>query len=190
MLERLAGRLQWERTGSGIRVEIPAQKGWLTVFLAVWLVIWSGAGLFGSIRVSTGDDVNIGQLIFAVIWALAEVGVVIAMIWSLTGRTILTVNQSEVSLQRRILGVEWDMRRFATQSVRNLRYIPSTSVRGWDGSQLTNTQTLSQIKFEADGKSRVFASGISDIEAFALIDRMLEVYNFPRDRALEYIGKP
>jgi hypothetical protein len=29
MLEKLAGRLKWERTGTGIRVEIPARIPWL-----------------------------------------------------------------------------------------------------------------------------------------------------------------
>jgi len=44
MLEPLAGRLKWERTGSGIRVEIPAQSGWLLAFLFFWLILWGGIG--------------------------------------------------------------------------------------------------------------------------------------------------
>jgi hypothetical protein len=190
MLETPAGRLKWERTGTGFRVEIPTSSGWLSVFFVIWLAIWTGTGLFGSIRISTGDELDLTTIIFATIWALAEVGVTVGLIWSLAGSTALTVDQSVVSIQRRIAGVEWDTRRFAARSVCNLRYIPSSWVRGWEGIHYIITKTESQIKFEADGKTRTLVSGITDIEAFALIDKMLDVDNFPKDRALEYIGKP
>ena len=34
---------------------------------------------------------------------------------------------------------------------------------------------------------RSFATGIADAEAFALIDKMIEIYPFPKERALEYL---
>jgi hypothetical protein len=190
MLEKLAGRLKWERTIQGIHIEIPARAGGVAVFLCFWLVFWSACGLFGTARVSAGDNIETGVIVIAVVWALAEVGVAIALIWSLTGRTTLTVDQAEMKIQRRILGVEWDTRSFSTRSVCNLRYVPAYWSSGFAGTEATNQYNQSRIRFEADDKTRSFASGVSDIEAFALIDRMLEVYNFPKDRALEYIGKP
>jgi len=190
MREKLAGRLEWERTGVGIRIEIPSQAGWLAVFFGFWLTVWSATGWFFAARISTAENPENVPLIFAVAWALAWVLILIAIIVCLAGRTTLTLDQSEMAIQRRVLRMEWDRRRFATKDVLNLRYIPSFSLRGWEGTTYSTYTSASQIRFEADGKTRKFASGISDIEAFALIDRMLEVYNFPKDRALEYIGRP
>lgn len=190
MREKLAGRLKWERTVSGICVEIPAQAGWLAVLFAFWLALWSAAGWFFAGSFSAAENAESVPLVFAVLWALGWVLIMAAMIWCLAGRTALTLDQSEMAIRRRILRMEWDTRRFATKDVRNLRYIPSFSLRGWEGTKYTTYTSTSQMRFEADGKTRKFASGISDAEAFALIDRMLEIYDFPRDRALEYIGRP
>jgi hypothetical protein len=65
-----------------------------------------------------------------------------------------------------------------TSKVRNLRFTPAG--RGRNAPQ-------SSVTIEVDGKTFSFASGIPDAEAFALIDKMLEVYKIPKDRALEYI---
>ncbi|MGD0940121.1 MAG: hypothetical protein ABR905_10445 [Terracidiphilus sp.] len=190
MREKLAGRLKLERTGMGIRIEIPSQAGWLAVFFGFWLAFWSATGWFFAAMASTTKSPEAVPWSFAVAWALGWIVILSALILCLAGRTTLTLDESEMEIRRRILRMEWGSRRFATKDVLNLRYIPSLSLRGWEGTTYTTYTSASQIRFEADGKTRRFALGISDIEAFALIDRMLEVYQFPRDRALEYIGRP
>lgn len=190
MREKLEGRLKWERTGSGIRIEIPSQAGWLAVFFGFWLAAWSATGWLFAAMASITNTFDTVPLTFTIAWALGWVGILTALLWCLAGRTTLTLDESEMAIQRRVLKMEWDRRRFATKDVLNLRYIPSFSLRGWAGTTYTTYTSASQIRFEADGKTRRFAAGISDTEAFALIDRMLEVYNFPKDRALEYIGRP
>ena len=42
MLEKLAGRLKWEKTGLGIRVVIPARQDWWIVPLAIFLSAETG----------------------------------------------------------------------------------------------------------------------------------------------------
>src|ERR1700690_3878968 len=115
MREELAGRLKWERTGSGICVEIPSQAGWLAVFFVFWLAVWSAAGWFFAAGVSTAENPETVPLSFAIAWALAWVVMLIALIWCLTGRTTLTLDQSEIAIRRRVLRMEWDARRFATK---------------------------------------------------------------------------
>jgi len=190
MLETLAGRLTWERNGSGIQVEIPAQAGWSLAFLFLWLIAWGGIGGTMVFRAFADDDLSTFMLVWSIAWAAGVVVGLGAIVWGISGRTTLFLNQSEMKIQRRVMGFEWDTRSFPTNHVANLRFIPAYWSSGGAGSNDGRTYNPSQMRFEADGKTRTFASGLSDVEAFALIDRMLEVYEFPKDRALDYIGKP
>jgi hypothetical protein len=179
MLEKLAGRLTWERTGDGIRVVIPAQLGWVVAFLCVWLVGWSIGGW--NVLNNTLESANppLFDMVWLVGWLLGEVTVIAIIIWSLSGRSTLVLDKCSLEITRRVVGIRLDTRVFRTANVRNLRYIPATT------SGKSSRQ--SQIRFEADDKSCGFASGITDNEAFALIDKMLEVYPFPKERALGYL---
>jgi hypothetical protein len=182
MLEKLAGRLSWERTGSGIRVEIPARLDWSLLFFVVWLPFWSMGGRHVMIETFIKHDQSAFNLFWLMGWAFAECYVTAFIIWSLTGRTTLTVDPCQLEIIRRVIGIQIDKQTFSTADVCNLRYIPAAN-RGRSSSP-------SKISFEADDKTRSFASGLEDIEAFALIDKMLDAYKFPKDRALEYIGRP
>jgi hypothetical protein len=186
MLETLAGRLKWERTIQGIRIEIPARLSWVALFLTGWLAFWlyAGARIIG--KMLAGDDQSSWALVWLVGWAAGACFAGCWLIWSVGGRTTLSLDPAEMRIQRRVFGIEWDTRSYRTSSVHNLRYIPGYMSPG----AIDGGYVQSSIKFEADDKTRSFATGVSDIEAFAMINRMLEVYNFPKDRALEYIGKP
>ncbi len=98
--------------------------------------------------------------------------------WSFTGKTIVTVNQKELTIQRRVLGIEWDTRQFATFDVRNLRYLPPTEI--WAFRTDTDPAT-SKLQLKAKNKTVRFASGITEKEACALFDRMEEGYQFSKD---------
>jgi hypothetical protein len=182
MLEKLVGRLTWERTGTGIQVEIPARLDWSVWFLVFWLPLWSMGGWHVMIEAFIKHDQSAFNLFWLMGWAVAECYVVAFIIWSLTGQTTLVLDPCQLEIIRRVIGIQIDKRTFSTADVRNLRYIPSEN-RGRRSSP-------SKISFESDDKTRNFASGLEDIEAFALIDKMLDVYKFPKDRVLEYIGKP
>jgi hypothetical protein len=177
MLEKLAGRLKWERTGTGIRVEIPARIDWWVLFYVVWLAPWSVAGWRVSVDIFIKHDLSVFNLFWLPVWALGECFVAALIIWRLTGSTTVVLDPSQLDITRRSMGIQIDKRTFRCADVRNLRYIPAGN-RG-------RRSLPSQIGFEANDKTRKFASGIEDIEAFALIDKMLEIYKFPKERALE-----
>lgn len=184
MLEKLNGKLMWERTPQGgIRVEIPARLDWAVVAMGAAITLW--ALLFMGItplRMITQDTPGIAAWFFALVFLALACAAVGLLVWNFKGRTTLTLDPSEMKLVRSVLGFEWSTRVFPTREVRNLRYLPSS------GYKLGRTHIPSVFCFEANDRTHTFASGLTNIEAFALIDRMLDVYAFPKERAVEYIG--
>jgi hypothetical protein len=183
MLEKLAGRLKWEHSGQGIRIEIPAQWGWQILFINAPLEILLIAGIALAVSeigwpLPVGDDRLIFGILSAVVLGAIACLAAAWLAWSFTGRTIVTADQNEMKIQRKVLGVEWDTRRFATFEVRGLRWLPPTEI--WAFRTDTDPNT-SKIKFQVRNKTIKFARGISEREACALIGRMEEICNFSND---------
>ncbi len=178
MTDQLAGRLRWERTGLGIRVDIPAKSGWGVLFMGFWLAAW-GFGGWKAISSALSTKPDNFLYVWLLFWAVALVFVSMTIIWSLAGKTTLTLDSGNLDLTRSVAGFAFSRRSFRTSDVRNLRFQPASGAG--------RSRRESQLCFEAADKTIRFASGIRDAEAFALIDRMLEVYAFPKERALEYI---
>jgi|ERR1017187_6448852 hypothetical protein len=184
MLEKLAGRLKWKRSDQGIRIEIPARWGWQAIFAAVLLA--GGALEASQLEWAIPSDearFRIG-ILSAVVVGVGVCFMVAWNSWSFAGRTIVSVNQSEIKVQRKVLGIEWDTRRFATLDVRNLRYLPPTEI--WAFRTDTDPDT-SRIQFLVKNKTVRFASGITEREACAMFDRLEEICRFPTDSELDQI---
>jgi len=179
MLEKLAGRMTWERSGLGIRVDIPAKSGWSLLFMLVWLAFWGFGGWQILKKTLASTDFSVFNLVWLAFWAFALVYAAVVILWMVAGKTTLALDSGTLDITRSIAGVMYSRRSFRTGEVRNLRYQPeSGSGRGRKDSALC---------FEADDKTIRFASGVTDAEALALIDKMLQTYSFPKERALEYI---
>jgi len=182
MLQTLAGRLKWERTGNGIRVEIPARLDWTTLFGAVWLVFWS----YGGWQITIDTYINHKSVVFnslwLVGWAIAECYVIGFIVWSITGRTTLLFDPCQLEITRRVIGIQMNYRRYTTSDICNFRFVPARK-KG-------RRSYPSKICFEAENKTRGFSSGISDKEAYALINRMREIHKFPMESWLEENWKP
>jgi hypothetical protein len=182
MLEKLAGRLKWEKTGPSIRVEIPAGRDWVTLIGGFGLAIFALFSLCVALLSLTIDIPTTTKWMCALGLVALECLALSVLIWNFKGKTLVELNPAQMKIVRHALGVEWNKRSFATRDLRNLEYLPSS------GFRISRYYIPGVIRFEANDKTCNFASGISDIEAFALIDRMLDVYEVPKDRALEYIG--
>ena len=144
MLEKIAGRLKCENADQGIRVEIPARWGSSEILCAASLVSWAVTdGIYEWSNLPDGGLFRLATINIV----LAGVGACVILAWacwSLTGRTFVTLNPNELKIQRRVLGVEWDTRRFATPDVRNLRYLPPPKC-GYFGQ--TPIQTPAKSRF-------------------------------------------
>jgi hypothetical protein len=173
MREKLAGRLTWEPTGEGIRVDIPARRSWTIVIHFVWLILWCGAGWLAWTRIHEGHHAatNI-PLIWLVGWAAGVVFMTARILWSLSGGTTLELNSHELRIARQMIGVQVSTRCYANTDVRNLRFIPNRI--------LGRSNLPSHIEFEEKGKTRSFAWAVSETEADALIGKMEQTYKFQR----------
>ncbi|HTX76467.1 MAG TPA: hypothetical protein VMD29_09700 [Terracidiphilus sp.] len=181
-MEKLAGRLNWERTANGIRVEIPARRDWTTAFFTIWLCGWTLAGkaaLHQAFPKGNGSAVEWFSLLWLAGWAFGECFVTVAIIWALGGRTLVVLDPEALEIEHSLLSIHLNRRVTATSDVRNLRFMPATASG--------RSSRASNLSFESGDKTVRFATGISDAEALSLINKMLDVYPFPKERALEYL---
>jgi hypothetical protein len=184
MLKGLAGRLKWESLDQGVRIEIPARWGWRAIFSAVILI--GGALSASEIEWTLPSDearFRLGVLSAAVV-GLGVCLMLAWIFWSFTGRTVVSINQNELKIQHKVLGFEWDTRRFANFEVRNLTYLPPTEI--WAFRTDTDPNT-SKIQFQAKNKTIRFAGGITEREACALFDRLETICKFPKDSELDQV---
>jgi hypothetical protein len=183
LYETLAGRIRWEQTRSGIRVEIPTRKDWSAILAVSVVEIWALRGL--SIipeRFFVSGHPNSTQWIALLGFLALGLLAFIWLLWSFAGKSRLELDPIEFKIVRQIFGIKLDTRAFRTREVRNLRYLPFSEFRIFKGF------IPGVFCFEADDKTHRFGSGTTDIEAFALLNEMLDIYEFPRDRAVDYIG--
>ena len=167
MLETLAGRLKWERTEDGIRVEMPEPASFADI---VAIVIVAGLpfvvyGLFGGF-----DDPARG-------WVLAIVGAV-ALFLAIPLGTELVGLKRLVILTSAALTVTTShpcarSRTQLTYTIWNLRSNSRIS--------LTGKEYPEQIQVEIDSTSGTWTIGsrLTEAEAAALISKMMEVFAFP-----------
>ncbi|HEY2857847.1 MAG TPA: hypothetical protein VGJ21_05480 [Terracidiphilus sp.] len=162
-----------------MRVEIPARHDPAAIANGVLFTLWGGAGLCAVLmnwRLSLGNA--IAFLFFACVFS-AALGL---FAWNFWATTILELDRDSMRIRRHFLGANWSVRSNRLLDVRNLRYIPPTSFKFFGHSG------PGQMRFEVDGKTCRFATGLKEAEAMGLIEQMLNIYEFPRDRAAEYIG--
>ena len=177
MLETLVGRLKWERTGDGIRVVIPACARIMLIHM-FWLILWCCVwGLF-LYRVHDKNIDSYFQLFWLVLCAAVSIQLIAAIFWSLAGKTTLILDRNQLQIASQIMGLQLDKQTYANADVRGLRFVPSMmrALTGRPGG----------IWFVENNKLRQLDLAISENEAMALIDKMLQIYKFPIDRAWEY----
>lgn len=172
MLETLAGRLKWERTGDGIRVEIPARGSDPVLSQVAWFFLFAGpALLFVGIR-----DKGTTAFEQRFVWVFLIAGLlstIVRILWEFTGKTILTIDTNRMVLCSRIMELDLKRRSYANESVRLMRFVPAVT-RFW-------SKQPSGVWFIENNALRKFAKAITPVEASVLIDKMLGVYRFELD---------
>lgn len=180
MLHKLAGRLTWEQMPQGIRVEIPAPHGTFAFLYIPTIVIWSAFALIHYWRLLDAPRPEDNQLTLQwIAIGIYVVGFCFFLCWlafSFTRDTVLSLDPSEMKIQRRALGIELVSRSFPASQVSQVLYI--TPGKYADRRSFFDPNT-SKIQFYTGDKPHSFASGITELEACALILLMLEVCKFP-----------
>ena len=182
MQQVLADRVTWEPSGMGMCINIPAKRDWRVAFFLVWLVGWTVGGrqvIAATFTDNGPQSYSLFNLVWLVGWFAGEVFVAGAIIWALAGQTRLDLDPASMRLTWMLAGVKVRSREFENPETRNLRFTPQTNAGRRSQS--------SCIKFESADKTISFGAGISDAEGLAVIGKMVKVYAFPKERALEYL---
>jgi hypothetical protein len=181
MLEELGGRLSWEQKPGGIVVHIPSRRGSLFMLfgpvVGVWLMLAAARYSFAVGPNSSPEDAE-----SALIWLIISgFGVSFCILlawaaWAFTSESMLTLDETTMKIQNRVLGIEITTNSFPTAEANNFRFIPPGGYSR--GKNMADPRT-SKIQFKVGSKTYAFARGVTQPEAFVLMERMRETYNFP-----------
>jgi hypothetical protein len=181
MLEPLAGRIKFEQTSEGIRIVIPSRFdiGPLgdTMLIACIPVI--------AVDVVAKLDKNWTGWGWEQLSLLLLLVVALRLVMILADRTVLTLNPAWLTIRRGPFGLHWKKSSFAMRRLRNLRSVPSTS--DWSGKRLSGRQT---VQFDEEETPRDVARQLTAAESVALIEAMLQAYNFADDVEAESVIDP
>jgi hypothetical protein len=179
MLTTLEGRLMWEKSRDGFLVVIPSRRSLTTIFYGPVVGIWL---FFAAIHYRHWMDAPREQgsgippqFIAIAIYALGLCFAVCWVIWSFTNETVLTVNSAEFTIQRRALGIGLATQSYRLEEVHNLRFVHPTK---WWASESETDPKTSVIQFRSDELTHSFAEGVTQSEAFALMQKMMEIHRF------------
>jgi hypothetical protein len=181
MFETLEDRVKFEKTDQGVRIAVPVRRGPFAAIygplVALWLVVatvryWD---LLAGPHVE-GTNFNL-QMIAIGIYAFGFIYFMCWLAWTMTGETVVTLNPPEVRIASRVFGVDLSVRTFHTDQIHRMRFVEAKRMATQRSVLNPNS---SYIRFEVNDRARKFAKGVSKDEARALIDKMLQVYQFPR----------
>lgn len=180
MQETLTGRLKWERTSTGIQISVPVRRGATTVGYVFLVLIWitiASVHYWHLFTQPRGDSPEaIYQFIAILLYVVGFFLFLGWLAWITTGETLVILDPGEMKIQRRVLGIEVSSRTFQNHEVHSFNFVrpkPFWALR-------TDTDpSSSRIRFIVAGKYHYFARGVSEAEAFALVERMVEIYRFP-----------
>lgn len=181
MLETLEGRLKWERTAQGILVSVPVRRGPSLAGYALLVVVWLTIAsihywhLFSSPTADTPERTL--QFAAIAIYVFGFFLFLAWLLWTATGETMVMLDSEELRIQRRVIGIDVSTSTYRTSDIRNVRFVRPTPF--WALRSDTDPST-SKIQFVTTRGFHSFAKGIGESEAAALIERMVEIYRFPR----------
>lgn len=186
MQKRLAGRLKWERTDDGVRVQFPRHISAGDILECVVLPFAVGLFmyLFARLVVMLFMYYHPHPHPHLMTWwgALArglEIGLALSvgsLLARATTTTTLTLNPMQLKIVWRSLGVARKTRVFSTASLSELRF-----AKYMPGAEIKNNRRRNEMRFSIDSRIEAFASGITEKEADYLIARMMEVYPFSKN---------
>jgi len=194
MLETLAGRLRWERTEGGIRVEYQVRGD----YSAMWKFFKAGLrndwpGLLIIAAILFIADLFASHRHIAGWWSARWWAVPLSLLFGamlgrsismLAKRTILTLDPTRLELEFRLWNWGRGRETYRTAYLHDLRFAESTR-----GADTRNGLRLSEIQFDNHLATQYFGTGITEKEAVALITKMMGVYPFPKYLPTESAAK-
>jgi hypothetical protein len=181
MQEILEGRLEWERTPGRIAVSIPVRRGPSTAGYAFLIVVWLTIASVHYWRLLSGNHLDSSQytfeLVAVAIYVFGFFFFLGWLAWTVTGETVVTLDAGELTIQKRALGIEISTQTHQNTDIRNIRFVRAKQF--WALRADTDPST-SKIQFVTNHGFHTFGKGIGETEAAVLIERMIELYPFPK----------
>lgn len=181
MRETLEDRVTWEKTHEGIRIAIPVRRGPFAGLYGPLVLFWLILATVHYWNLLAGphpEDINFTLQKIAI--GIYAAGFVYFLGWlarTTTGETVVTLHPPTVRIQTLVCGIVVSTRTFNTAQIHRIHFVPHTKVLT---QRTTVNPNSSYISFEAKNRRQSFARGVTENEARALIDKMLQVYQFPR----------
>jgi hypothetical protein len=181
MYEKLEGRVTVEHNENGLRIAIPVRSGPFVAIYAPLVIFWVGLATVRYWNLLIGPhpvDLNFDlQKIAIAVYAIGFLYFLWWMAWTTTGDTLLTLNPPKVKIQNRVFGIPLLSRTYKTSQIHRIHFVPHTRIR--TQRSIINPNS-SYIRFDVNERPEILARGVTEAEARALIDKMLQVYQFPR----------
>jgi len=180
MLEELEGRLSWEQKPDGMVVHIPSRRGSLFMLFGPVAGVWL---MFAAARysVAVGPNATPEEAQSALIWLIISgFGVSFCIFlawaaWAFTSESMLTLDEKTIKIQSRVLGIEVVTNSFPIAEAHAFRFIPPG---GYSRSKNIADPRTSKIQFKVGSKNYAFARGVTELEAFVLMERMQDFHTF------------
>ncbi len=171
----LTRSLTWKQEGESTCATIPSRRGPFAVIYALLVAIWVAAASLRYWRLFASPHGNGADFTLQFIAAGVYIVGFFYFIWwfasTFTGETVLTLNPTTMTIQRRVLGIELYTRSFQTNKIYRVAYVgPDRKAKIKSVAGLNS----SRIKFHTDKKTHSFAIGILEAEARVLIEQMLK----------------
>ncbi len=181
MRETLEDRVTWEQTESGIRIAIPVRRGPFAGLYGPLVLFWLILATIHYWKLLAGphpEDINfLLQKIAIGIYGAGFVYFLCWLAWITTGETLVTLHPPTVRIQTRVLGIDVSSRSFRTNQIHRIHFSAHTKMLMQRSVVNPNS---SCIRFDVNNRRQSFARGVTENEARAMIDKMLQVYQFPR----------
>ena len=161
----------------GLAVQIHPPVRWLALLTAFGLlVLLLVVGVFPALTglqaaVLTGKSIG-GYLVAALAASLITLAVLYSMLKAFFSTERLLLTATEVELQARLFGLVTGRFTAPNSGVEKLHV-----EEAWTGEH--NAPILRQISLECAGQTITFAASASRDEAFAILEAMRKVYDFP-----------
>jgi hypothetical protein len=141
-----------------LRIAIPLNRSWITLFLVVWLTGWTYGGL--SIGSHLLRHFEFFDFVWMCFWVVAECAACYFLLRMLGGSDVIEATVTEFALRKQTFGVGLE-NTYLVSEMRDLRFQPEVG-----GGR---SRRASRITFDYGAKTIRFGEGIDEAEAAQLI---------------------
>ena len=170
-----AGRATTDEWIDRTIITIPTARVYFQIiFLGLWLALWLFAEITMALTLAKASDISGFEMFVEVFWAVVGFFAIRDFIWVVAGKEIVTVTRDYITIENKYLLLN-KPRTYLLQEVKNIRVIEEApryiSFSFWR-NRTRSSPTSGTIWFDYGMKTIGFASGVNDIEALHIIDKL------------------